>query len=55
MGHLPIFSQDLNICYFSKTHFYLVAYDPNIKLKSFSIIFDDPEWRGGHAHFSPKF
>ena len=32
--------------------FHLLAYNPDIKLKTFSIIFDDPEGHGGgHAHF----
>ena len=32
----------------------LVAYDPEIKLKTFSIIFDDPEGRGGPRPFFRK-
>ena len=55
VGGTPIFSQNLKFVIFQKIYFYLVAYDPDIKLKTFSMIFDVPEGRVGHAHFPPKF
>ena len=51
----PFFSQNSKFVIFQKFLFYLVAYDPDIKLETFSIIFDDPEEREVLRPFFPKF